>query len=204
MFTGIIKDIATIANITKKNNADLQIAITTTNPSQTNPQIGDSIALNGICLTLTKKTLHQNILTLTFQASQETVSKTTITNWQINQKINLEFSLKIGDQIGGHFVYGHIDTIGQIINIKKINQSHEVKIKTPPNLAEFIATKGSITIDGISLTINEIENHIISLNIIEHTLNNTNLANIEINDYVNIEIDSMARSIVNFLKSKND
>jgi riboflavin synthase len=204
MFTGIIKDIATIANITKKNNADLQITITTTNPSQTNPQIGDSIALNGICLTLTKKTLHQNILTLTFQASQETVSKTTITNWQINQKINLEFSLKIGDQIGGHFVYGHIDTIGQIINIKKINQSHEVKIKTPPNLAEFIATKGSITIDGISLTINEIENHIISLNIIEHTLNNTNLANIEINDYVNIEIDSMARSIVNFLKSKND
>ena len=204
MYTGIIKNIATISNITKNSGQDLVIQVTLNNPSNNNPEIGASIALNGICLTLIKKDLQDNNLTLTFQASQETIDKTTIAKWQINQTVNLEFSLKIGDEIGGHFVLGHVDTTAQITNIKKIDQSHQFQIQTPPQLNQYLAKKGSITIDGISLTINNIKDQIIFLNIIPHTFKNTTLANLKEGDYVNIEIDSMARQIVNFLKNKND
>ena len=204
MYTGIIKNIATISNITKNSGQDLVIQVTLNNPSNNNPEIGASIALNGICLTLIKKDLQDNNLTLTFQASQETIDKTTIAKWQINQTVNLEFSLKIGDEIGGHFVLGHVDTTAQITNIKKMDQSHQFQIQTPPQLNQYLAKKGSITIDGISLTINNIKDQIIFLNIIPHTFKNTTLANLKEGDYVNIEIDSMARQIVNFLKNKND
>lgn len=202
MFTGIIKNFAKVNNITKEDNKDLLLEILVLDDLlDRNLEIGCSIACNGICLTLIKKLLNnKNQHSLYFQASNETRNKTTIDNWQKNQIINLEFSLRASDELGGHMVLGHIDEKTQIISITKDNQSHIFNFKTPKNLQKFIVKKGSVTIDGVSLTINETNEDFFSVNIISHTFANTIFKNYKINDFVNLEIDTIAKYLSNYLK----
>ncbi len=194
MFTGIVSEVGYISNIKKNDNSDLIIEISINHHNLLPTlKIGCSISCNGICLTLTEKKIIKDKLIASFQASKETQNKTTISYWKLNQAINIEFSLKIGDEIGGHMVLGHIDTIVKVINITQIDESWVFTFELPINVAKHIATKGSITINGTSLTVNNIDNDTFSVNIIPHTYQNTNFNEIKVNDMVNIEIDMISR-----------
>ncbi len=198
MFTGIINNIGHIKTINKELNQDLIITIEL--PCQKNiqpPKIGCSIACNGICLTLVEIEFKENVSEfwlLKFQASPETVSKTNIKTWQINDKINLEFALKIGDELGGHLVSGHVDSVALVLEITAVNQdSWQFLISMPVNLTKFITPKGSVTLNGVSLTVNQVSEQNFSVNIIKHTFNHTNFSNLKIGDQINLEIDLIAR-----------
>jgi len=204
LFTGIITNIATIEAVRKNKNSDLLLEISLPTKSFKRPlDLGCSIACNGICLTLvTKKNLKEKTL-LSFQASKETCDKTTISNWLKGQKINLEFALRVGDELGGHMVLGHVDDVIEITAIKKIKESHQFTFLAPQKLIKFISKKGSVTLDGTSLTVNEVKKNFFSVNIISHTLENTVFGSYKIGDSLNIEIDAMARYVAQILK-KND
>lgn len=194
MFTGIISEVGYISTLKKSDNSDLIIEIAINHHNLLpNLKIGCSISCNGICLTLIEKKIIKDKLIASFQASIETQNKTTISNWKLNQAINIEFSLKIGDEIGGHMVLGHIDTIVNVTNIVQINESWIFTFKLPINFVKHIAVKGSVTINGTSLTVNNIDNDTFSVNIIPHTYQNTNFNAIKVNDMVNIEIDMISR-----------
>ena len=205
MFTGLITHIAKITNITKKDNRDLVLTIRITKEDLKNSkyQIGSSIACSGICLTLTKLEERDYFNLFSFEVSPETINKTTISNWKIGNFINVEFSLKIGDEIGGHLVSGHIDGIGNIHEITKANNDSWIfTFKISNNFRKFICQKGSITINGISLKINDVidfdeNNFLFQINIINHTFTKTNLQFLKIGNQVNIEIDMIARYVVN-------
>lgn len=202
MFTGIISHQAIVKEIKidAKKDALLQIKIKKNQIKRT-LKIGCSIACNGICLTLIKKNINDNFLILDFEASKETCNKTTIQNWQKNQQINLEFAMKINDEFGGHLVQGHVDDLAIIESIKPIKDSWEFIFSFQENLQKFIAKKGSITIDGTSLTVNEVDAKKFSVNIIKHTFENTIFKNYKKGDKVNLEIDSIARYLSNLLNN---
>ncbi|MDA7705083.1 riboflavin synthase [Rickettsiales bacterium] len=209
MFTGLITHIAQITNITITDNQDLilTIAITQKDLKNSKYQIGSSIACSGMCLTVTKLEQKDDYQIFTFEVSPETIAKTNISSWEINNFINVEFSLRIGDEIGGHLVSGHVDTIA---NIHKIHQANEdswiFTFKISNEFKKFICQKGSITINGISLTVNDViyldeDNFLFQINIISHTFANTNLQFLNLNNQVNIEIDMLARYIANAAKN---
>jgi len=129
------------------------------------------------------------------EISAETRNKTTVTNWNKGIKVNLEPSLRLGDELGGHFVFGHVDGIATIENIRQDGNSHRLTIKPPSDLMPYIATKGSVSLDGISLTVNEVGADTFGVNIVPHTWNNTTLGTTEIKDQLNIEIDMLARYV---------
>lgn len=198
MFTGIITNLAIVKNLSSLVNQDLLIAIELKNQKiNRRLEIGCSIACNGICLTLIKKThswFKLSNLLLYFQASPETLAKTTIQSWKINDKINLEFALRAGDELGGHLVSGHVDDVVKIAEIKPINNdSTQFFITLPSRFKKFIAPKGSIVLNGVSLTINEVSENNFSVNIIKHTFDHTNFGNLKIGDNLNLEIDLIAR-----------
>lgn len=194
MFTGIINNSATIKKIEFSKKKDCNLTISLNKKTERNLDIGCSISCNGICLTLVKN----NKNNLYFQASDETSNLTTIKNWKEKQILNIEFALRPQDEIGGHFVTGHIDGIAYLNKINKVKDSWIMDFtfdKKYQNLSKFVFKKGSITIDGISLTVNSTNKHSFSVNIIKHTFNNTNLSQIKLNDAVNIEIDLIARIV---------
>ncbi len=193
MFTGIISDIGTITKA--QQSGDLRLEITCSFVPKT-IKLGDSIACNGVCLTVV------GVLNNSFavELSAETVNCTATNSWQIGKKLNLERSLKVGDTLDGHIVSGHIDGVATIQNIEKSGDSHILTISAPPELSKFIAQKGSVTLDGISLTVNHVENHQLSVNIIPHTWQNTTLNHRKIGDQLNLEIDMLARYVARILE----
>jgi riboflavin synthase len=205
MFTGIITHIAQITDIIKKKNQDLILTIKIDQKDLKNCkyQIGSSIACSGICLTLTKLEEKEDCNLFSFEVSPETISKTNISDWKIGNFINVEFSLKIGDEIGGHLVSGHIDTTCNIYEaVRASDDSWIFTFKISNDFRKFICQKGSITVNGISLTVNDIlnldENYFLfQINIIRHTFFNTNLQFLSSKDTINIEIDMLARYIAN-------
>ncbi len=196
MFTGLVQNIGIIRSI-DSSHGDLRIEIET-DMNLSKVQIGASICCSGCCLTLTDKT--QN--TFFVDVSAESLSKTTIGAWKVMTRINLEPSLKVGDEIGGHFVSGHVDGVAKILDIAKDGASRRIKIAIPKGFEKYIAAKGSIAIDGISLTVNEVDNACFGVNIIPHTWENTTLSDRNIGDKVNIEIDSLARYVARHLECK--
>ena len=188
MFTGIITDIGKIISIKKTGDTRLVIGSSYDTDSI---DIGASIACSGVCLTVIEKTPDS----FTVEASDETLSCTNVGTWGKGTQINLERALKMGDELGGHIVSGHVDGLAKLTKIKKIGDSHELHFKAPDNLKYFIAAKGSATLDGVSLTVNEVNDDIFTINIIPHTWENTTFKNLKENDMVNIEIDMLARYV---------
>ena len=185
MFTGIIQTQGRISQM-KSSNKFKSIEI----ESNLNDfKIGSSICCSGICLTVTS--LNKNKFTA--DISNETLEKTNSKYWKIGSKINLEKSLRIGDEVSGHFVFGHVDSTGELKELKKIGKSWLIKIKFPSFLKNFIVTKGSISMNGISLTINEVKSNLFSCMIIPHTFQNTDIQSYKINQILNLEVDMLAR-----------
>ena len=202
MFTGIIKDIGKIISLDNKKG-DLKISVKT-NLSLADISQGDSISCDGICLTaitLTKNTFNTEL-------SKETLSVTTSKFWQKGKKINIEKSLLLGDQIGGHLVSGHVDCLGVLKTKEVIKGSTKLDFEIPKEFNKYISKKGSVAINGVSLTINETNKNLFSVNIISHTLKNTTLGLLKLKDNVNIEIDTIARYAVNaaecYIKEKEN
>jgi riboflavin synthase len=187
MFTGIIESVGAVSQIVKFDNY-LKLAIVH-NFSEPELKPGDSIACDGACLTVVA--FDKN--TFAVDVSQETLNKTIAGSYQIGSKVNLERAVKAGDRLAGHFVTGHIDDVGEIKNIERIGQSLMLQIKFKPSFDKLVVTKGSIAINGVSLTLNEIENGSGRVNLIPHTLANTNLASLKVNQFVNLEFDLIGK-----------
>jgi riboflavin synthase len=200
MFTGIITHLGEISKLTFNEKNDLLLEISTAQKITRDLALGCSIACNGICLTLVSKKISEEKTSLTFQASKETCDKTTIGTWKVGQIINLEFALRVGDELGGHMVLGHVDACAKITEISKVKDSQKFTFVAPKELMPFIAKKGSVTLDGISLTVNEVKKNCFSINAISHTIENTSLKNAKVEDLVNLEIDALARYVKNFLQ----
>jgi riboflavin synthase len=204
MFTGIITNLGKIEATEFNAKKDLLLKISAKkNEIKRSLEIGCSIACNGICLTLIAKKIIGTKVIFSFQASNETCKKTTLSNWSIGQLINLEFALRVGDELGGHMVLGHVDGKAKITKIKSIKDSHQFVFTTEQRLMEFIVEKGSVTLNGTSLTVNEVTKNSFSINIIPHTIKNTVFQNSKIGDLVNLEIDALARYAKKILR-KND
>jgi riboflavin synthase len=188
MFTGIITDIGTVRAIAKAGDTRFEI---TTTYDLAGVDMGASIACNGCCLTVIAKGPDW----FAIQASGETLSKTTLGQWNKGTRINLERALKLGDELGGHIVSGHVDGIGQIVAITPDGESRRFRIRVPLALARFIAAKGSVAIDGTSLTVNEVDGPDFGVNIIPHTQAVTTWGDMKVGQAVNIEIDMLARYV---------
>jgi riboflavin synthase len=190
MFTGIITDIGSIRSAEQRGDLRLVIGCTY---DMDGVDIGASIACSGVCLTVVEKGVDWFAVDL----SAETVSRTAQGAWSAGRVLNLERALKVGDELGGHIVTGHVDGIGEVTAITAEGDSHRVTIRLPNELAPFVAAKGSITVDGVSLTVNSVEDGAqgttFGLNIIPHTWAVTTFGNLEVGRPVNLEIDVLAR-----------
>ena len=195
MFNGIIQETGKIQEIKLDNNCFIQLK---SKINLMNYKIGSSICCDGICLTITNIMKNKNNYLFNVDLSQETISKTSVRFWKKNTIINLEKSLIFNQDISGHFVYGHVDCITKLLNIKKIKNSWNFYFKhISKDKRKFIVEKGSIAINGISLTIAKIYHDKFSIAIIPQTYKNTNLSKLKINDKVNIEFDMFARYFFN-------
>ena len=195
MFTGIIKETGKIIKINDKTS-DREVKIQCARILK-DLNTGDSISINGVCLTATDIRKDGFSCDVSFN----TLSNTSLKYLKVGDMVNLENSLTPTDKLGGHFVYGHVDCASKILEISKIGRSHIIKIELPSNIREFIALKGSVAIDGISLTISEVKIDSFSVVIIPYTFENTNLSDKHPGDIINIEVDMLVRYVVNFLKS---
>jgi riboflavin synthase len=190
MFTGIITDVGTVQLIGKRGDTTIKIA-TAYDPATI--ALGASIACAGACLTVIAKGGREGEGWFSVEASAETLSKTTLGAWGPGTRVNLERSLRVGEEIGGHIVSGHVDGVGDVVSVAPEGDSKRFKIKAPKQLAKFIAAKGSIALDGTSLTVNEVDGNSFGVNIIPHTAKVTTWGAIKAGDKVNIEIDMLAR-----------
>ena len=205
MFSGIISALGVVKNITYNDIYSIDIEVKKINledfeKSDNLIKIGCSIACSGVCLTLTGK----KDKILTFDVSKETMNKTNLSDWKIGNIVNLERALRVGDEIGGHFVTGHVDTVLEVIKIVEEAGSKILFINLNNEISPYIASKGSITIEGISLTVNDVKNDYFNVNIIPFTWDNTNLSNFKVNDFVNIEIDLLSRYLINYQNKKEN
>ena len=187
MFTGIIEKIGKVSHVTEKNISQV-IAIRI---DDFNSALGDSICINGVCLTV--EDIDDNVYT--FSISPETYNLSNFKNIKMNDDVNIEKSLTINKLLSGHIVQGHVDTCSEITELKKIDNSWYVKIKIDSTYMKYIIQKGSITIDGVSLTINEVYNDEFSVMVIPHTYSNTIFKNYKIGSILNTEIDILAKYI---------
>ncbi|MDX2113067.1 MAG: riboflavin synthase [Alphaproteobacteria bacterium] len=192
MFTGIITSIGTV--ISSKQEGDLTLAISC---PWNDLRIGESISVSGACLTVT--TWQQGSFTV--QLSGETLARTA-PRWNSGDKVNLERAMKLGDALDGHLVTGHVDGLARITAITPQGGSHLVQIEAPPALSRYIAEKGSVTLDGVSLTVNQVEGARFSVNIIPHTWQATTLGERKTGDVLNLEIDLIARYVERLLSSR--
>ena len=162
-----------------------------------NKKLGASIAVNGVCLTIAAWQGNSMV----FHLSRETLARTTASNWQKNQLVNLEESLRMGDELGGHFVSGHVDDMGEVTRVEKKSAAWQLNIKVPPQVATMMATKGSVAIDGCSLTINDVAGDSIAISLIPHTITHTIAEFYTIGQKVNIEIDMLMRYVMRALNT---
>ena len=192
MFTGIITDIGSIISRTQRGDTRFEIG---TQYAPDTLAIGASIACSGVCLTIIAKGTNQSGNWFAVEASQETLDVTSAAHWQPSTKLNLERALKMGDELGGHLVSGHVDGVATITGIEAVGDSQIFSFAAPEDLMGFIAPKGSITLDGTSLTVNEVMDNNFTVNIIPHTQNVTTWGRAQKNDKINLEIDMLARYV---------
>jgi riboflavin synthase len=188
MFTGIIQAIGQIDAITQVGD-DVKLSIQAANLGLNDVIIGDSIAINGVCLTVAQLTKTH----FDAHVSKETLNVTTGLNGK--QAVNLEKALRLQDRLGGHLVSGHVDGVGEVTQFTNLGDCWLLAVRAPHALSKYIAKKGSVCVSGVSLTVNKIEQDIFTMNIIPHTLQNTTLKNLSAGSRVNIEIDQIARYV---------
>ena len=191
MFTGIVTDVGEVLELNQAGDLDVKIG---TAYDVSGIDIGASIACDGVCLTVVDLgTDPQNWFLV--QASAETLSATNLGQWALGRKINLERALKVGDEIGGHIVSGHVDGVAELIAIADEGDSTRMTFRAPEDLARFIAPKGSVTLNGTSLTVNEVEGASFGINVIPHTKDVTTWGQVDVGDAINLEIDTLARYV---------
>ncbi|MDA8747360.1 riboflavin synthase [Litoreibacter sp.] len=190
MFTGIITDIGQITQLEQRGDLRARISC---HYDTAGIDIGASIACDGCCLTVIE--LGDDWFDV--EISAESVSKTNIghNGWPVGHRINLERALKVGDELGGHIVSGHVDGVAKIISMQQEGDSTRVTLQAPDDLARFIAPKGSVALNGTSLTVNEVEGNNFGINFIPHTKTVTNWGDAEVGDRINLEIDTLARYV---------
>ena len=187
MFTGIVTDIGRVRDV-RATERDRRYEIETAWDTA-GIDLGASISHAGCCLTVVEKGEGW----FAVEVSDETLSKTTLGAWSAGDGVNLERAARLGDEMGGHVVSGHVDGLGRIVSITPEGGSHRIAVEAPAPLHRYIAAKGSITVDGVSLTVNAVEGQVFWLNIIPHTWQVTTLGGLKVGDPVNLEIDMLAR-----------
>ena len=187
MFTGIVTDIGRVRSV-RQTERDRRYEIETAWDTS-GIDLGASISHAGCCLTVTEKGPGW----FAVEVSGETLSKTTLGDWSEGGRINLERAARLGDEMGGHIVSGHVDGLGEVVSVEAEGGSRRILIAAPEPLHRFIAAKGSITVDGVSLTVNTVEGRAFGVNVIPHTLEATTLSALKPGDRVNLEIDMLAR-----------
>ena len=199
MFTGIITDIGTIERVEQAGDTRFTIS---SGYDAAGITLGASIACSGCCLTVTSvEARPEGGSRFTVDVSAESLSKTTLGNWQPGTRINLERALKAGDELGGHIVSGHVDGVAEFISLRDVGGSRRFGFRAPVELARFIAPKGSVCLDGTSLTVNEVEGVTFGVNLIPHTLQVTTWGGAKPGDRINLEIDMLARYVARLNES---
>ena len=188
MFTGIVLALGHLTSV-RERGGDLELGIDAAGLDAARLDLGDSISVQGVCLTVTRK---QGACFFA-DVSRETMSKTTLGKLKAGSNVNLEPSLRAGDALGGHMVSGHVDALGRLRQILSDARSRRMEFELPADLMRFVAPKGSICVNGVSLTVNQVEGLRFDVNIIPHTLKETTLSELRVEDEVNIEIDVVAR-----------
>jgi len=191
MFTGIVSDVGQVRHIEKRGDTHVVLA---TGYDVSTLEIGASVACSGICLTVVDRGSAKDRW-FAVTASGETLSKTTLGGWQVGDRVNLERPLRVGDELGGHIMTGHVDGIADIRHVEPEGESLRLTFEAPPALARFIASKGSVALDGVSLTVNEVEGPRFGVNVIPHTLKATTFGHARPGGRVNLEIDVLARYV---------
>jgi riboflavin synthase len=192
MFTGIITDLGRVKDIVK--DGDTRFTFATAYDMDT-VAIGASIACCGCCLTVIEKGADW----FAVQASGETLSKTTLGSWAVGTPVNFERAMSLGDELGGHIVSGHVDGVGEVLEVTVEGESHRFRFRVPEELKKYIAPKGSVAIDGVSLTVNEVEGAVFGVNIIPHTFEVTTFGALKPGSKVNLEIDMLARYVARLM-----
>jgi riboflavin synthase len=196
MFTGIVTDVGQVRHIEKRGDTHVAIG---TQYDVSGIDIGASIACAGACLTVVDKGSAKDRW-FAVTASAETLSKTTLGNWKVGDPVNLERPMRVGDELGGHIVTGHIDGTAEIVEMKPEGESTRIVFQAPPELARFIASKGSVALDGVSLTVNDVDGARFGVNIIPHTFKVTTFGRAKPGMKVNLEVDLMARYVARLIK----
>jgi riboflavin synthase len=200
MFTGIITDIGEVVAIEKRGDTRLTIA---TGYDPDTIALGASIACSGCCLTAVETgRLEDGRGFFAVDASAETLARSTLGRWRTGTRINLERPLKMGDELGGHVVSGHVDDVGEIVRVQPEGDSVRFRFRVSPQIARFIAPKGSVALDGTSLTVNEVEGNEFGINIIPHTQAVTTWGKARPGDAVNVEIDMLARYVARLSETR--
>lgn len=189
MFTGIVTDVGRVSEVAPDGDGR-RLVIETALPL-TEIAVGASIATSGICFTAVEK----GDGWFSAFASGATLAVTTAGDWEVGTRVNLERSLRVGDEMGGHLVFGHVDAVGEILTLEPLGESHRLEVKIPRALAPLVAVKGSISVDGISLTVNEAGDDRFAINIIPHTFERTNLVARRPGQRINVEVDMLARYV---------
>ncbi len=198
MFTGIIKAKAVVTRL-DMHEGNGRMVFATREFDFSSAALGDSIAVNGCCLTVVDKTSDN----FAADVSNETLSATTLGGWQVGSPVNLEPALRAADPLGGHLVSGHVDGVATITRREADGESWRFRITPPAALNGYIARKGSVTIDGVSLTVNDVTGHDFGVNIVPHTFSHTIFGNYEVGDHVNIEVDLVARYIERLMEVRS-
>jgi riboflavin synthase len=201
MFTGLVTDIGEVRSVKPSANNLSRITIHCSYPRAELTQ-GASIACSGVCLTLVDAGEEDGRTWFAVDAAAETLSVTTVGRWRHGSRVNLERSLKLGDELGGHLVAGHVDGLARVVVREDMTDMARFDLRVPAPLARFIAPKGSVALDGVSLTVNAIEGDVFSVLIIPHTLQVTTFGTFALNDDVNLEIDTMARYAARLMDTK--
>jgi len=198
MFTGIIAAIGKIETVQPKGG-DLSLQVATQQLDLSDVALGDSIAINGVCLTV----VNINAAILTFDVSRESIDRTSLGNTKAGSEVNLEKALAVGERLGGHFVSGHVDGLGSVLSLKESARSIQFRFEMPAELSRYIAEKGSICIDGVSLTVNNVGDNWFEVNIIPHTMQETIMSSYAVGSKVNLEVDLIARYLERLLPETN-
>jgi riboflavin synthase len=194
MFTGIVTNIGSVIGVADRN--DVRRMTISCDYDLSAVELGSSMACNGVCFTIVAREKDEDgKATFDVEAAAETIKTTTVSAWDIGTRLNLERPLKVGDELGGHYVSGHVDGVATIVEREDLGESTRFDFTAPPELARLVAAKGSVALDGTSLTVNKVEGNRFSCLLIPHTLQVTTWNGRKVGDHVNLEVDTIARYV---------